>query len=531
MKKLLLGLLIPVVLVGGILGGTYYVIHDGSTISYTSDNRTTNDILTKRLVSSFNNTKNDGNITFELDQNDFNQLICNAYSKTNDTVKKYLKGVEIEVSGNDYKIKVYTNAWVVSTVVELTCTFSSDADNYYLTITKSKIGKVTFMHTLAFSVLEKALNQETLNKQFEDAGIRLKADFKNNRFYYNKNDAIEDLRTMLNKSANQDSLISSLSSTFIASDVLSFDANSSLKGIISLKPFSTNSDFVDNSNLLDSSKLNLEEHKNSVVSLLNNNKIDNENNHPQYVFNFLNNGYSKITEDEQNYIKEVDLSSIGFKDETSKTTYLGYDISNPNIDDYFEVNSGSFKYAELLTDDGLLIPESTLNQYIQCQNLLGYSYLYTYLDNTDNTYKANYVALDNAYFNLYNKDNKEHMDMVVGINIAGYETTLILENIKTETLSYGIKLKNENIYFGTKVADDNLKSFIYTMTKDNLPENEFMTFDGNGTFTLNFEGYLKTYIDIINTLPIKKSFSLSTKVEGSSITDTAAGLRLNGALA
>lgn len=528
MKKLLLGILIPVVLIGGVIGGAYYMINDNSKPTYESNNIATNDLLTQRLMHSFDDTKNSGNVTFSLDQDTFNQIIYNTYSTADENVKKYLKGIEISIENKNYHIKVFSSAWIVNTVVDLTCSFSSDETNYYLNITESKIGKVTFLHNLAFSVLDKALNQDDLNAQFEKGGVRIKADFKNNRFYYAKNDAIEDLKNLINKSANSDSLVSSITSSFMANDVLSFDSKESLKAIISLEQFKTNSSFVDNSNLLDSSVLNLETHKDYVVSLLNNNIIDNEDSHPLYIFDFLNKGYEKITDTEKEYVKATDLSSIGFKDETSKTTYQGYNIQDPNIKDYFLPLSTNIKNNNLLTDDGIFISEKTLNEYVQSQNILGHSYLYTYKDTDTNKYIANYITLDNVYLNTYAKEEQEHMDMVLGISVAGYDTTLILENVKSEQLNFGLKLKNENIYFGNKLCDDNLKNFIYEMVEKNLPKTEFLTFDGEGTFTIDFGGYLSDYNKILSML--NQQIAIDTTIEGTSVLDSQAGIRLNGTI-
>lgn len=529
MKKLLLGLLIPVVVIAGLGGGCYYMVKDDSAPSYTPSSLSTASILKRTMVSSLDDTKEEGKIKLSLTQDDFNQMIYNAYSTTDRNVREYLKGVEIKIEGKDYHIRVYTGVSFVKTVVDLTCSFSSDEDNYYLTITKSQVGKIGFLHSLTFTVLEKALDENDLNAQFASSGIRLKADFANQRFIYSKDDAFSDLVNMLKKSTGENDMVSSLASFFCTREFLSFDAESKLSASIDLSSLQTNTDFVDDGNLIEKEKLNLDSNRDKVLSLLRDGKIDDESNHPKTVFTFLSSGYDALSEEERKYIDSADLSSVGFDSSLSKMSHLGYEMEDPDIRSYFEFTGSNLKNPEIMTKDGLLIEESKLNQYLQSQNLIGYSYLFTYTDEKDRT-AVNYVSLDNAYFNFYQKDNREHMDMVLGINVSGYETTMVLENVKSESLPYGMKLLNENIYFGNHKADEGLKSFIYTLTKNNLPENEFLTFDGEGTFEINFEGYLRNYIQALDKLPLKMEFALDSKVEGTSIIDPKAGLRLNGSL-
>jgi hypothetical protein len=56
-----------------------------------------------------------------------------------------------------------------------------------------------------------------------------------------------------------------------------------------------------------------------------------------------------------------------------------------------------------------------------------------------------------------------------------------------------------------------------------------LTFDGQGTFTVNFEGYLSNVTSTLATLG--KTITLDSTIEGASMDDTNAGFRLKGNVA
>lgn len=520
MKKLLLFILVPVVVVAGCGATVYFLARDNSTISYQASEKTTNQVITQDLMNAFSTTKEKHQIIYEMKQDDFNQIISLAYSSLDSNVKEYVKGIEIKIEGEEYHIYVYAKAWILPTKIDMTCKFSQDDSSYYLKVTNIKMGKLPDLTGVAFNIVNKAITDEKLNTMFSSCGINMKSDLGNKQFVYSKTDAKKDLQKLISDNMGSDALLSSAFNNLMEMDIISLDFTSSLKAIIDLQPLNTNEAFCSSSNMLSEESLALENNKEKLITLLNNNVIDQENNHPTTTFNYLLRGYDSLSSDEEKkYIDSIDLSSIGISD---KENYEGYQPTKTNIKaDILE----STLTGGLLTD-GVTISESTLNNYIKEQGILGYSYVMTY--KTDDSYIVNYITLDNTYFNLTSIDGKEQMNMVIGLNINGYETSLILENTKKDTTQYGITLSNDNIYFGNKFINDELKTQIYSLIKDNLPTNEFMTFDGNGTFTLDFKNYLNTYILGLNI--IKKDLKLDTSILGSSLEDSNAGISLKGSI-
>ena len=523
MKKLLIGILVPVVVIAGGAATLYFLLRDNSTMEYQKTDKSVETILNENLLTAFSETKDKHQIRYELSQDDFNQVLSLAYDGMDTSVKDYLKGMEIKIDGDVYHIYIYAKASILNSKIDLACKFSSDEENYYLRIESIKVGRISGLKWMATKILGNFLTDSQLNSMFSSAGIQMKADLSNDRFVYNRNDCKADLLKMVQKQMTDDSLLSSVVSSFMDMNLLSVDFTSKVQAIIDLEPLNTNDSFCHEENMLPSSSLNLEKHKEDVKKLLENGKIDLTSSHSQIVFNYLVRGYGSLSEEEKSYIDSVDLDLIGIPS-AMKKTYAGY---QPSAESVRQIVASGVTDGSLVSSDGLLIKEDSLNLYLQSQGLLGYSYLID--GKKDDSYIVNYVTVDNIYFDCMNKDSVETMNMVVGLNINGYETSVILENRKEASLDYGITLKNENMYFGTKEIPSDLKSELYTLIKDNLPSNEFLTFDGKGTFTIDFRGYLSDYLSIISSTT-GKTLKLDTSIEGTALTDESAGLRLKGAL-
>lgn len=520
MKKLLLGILIPVVILAGGATTLFFLARDTSSPSYQKTSQTSEEVMSQVISDAFASTKESKKISFSMGQDDFNQLLALAFDSVEGSVKEYVKGLEIKVAKDVYHIYCYAKASILDTKLDLACKFSEDKNNYYLTVDSIKVGSLP-MKSIAFFALEKVMPASQMDAFFQQSGLEIKSDYANKRFVYEKQSAKKDLLSLLKKGTQGNALISSAVENLFDMDLITVGFTSHIAVDIDLSPLQTNSDFVDSSNVIEEEAFGLEKNKEYIKTLLENGTIDETGNHPSYVMDFLLKGYSSLKDDEKQYIDSLNLESIGIS-ELKKKTYSGY---QPNSIDIKESVLSSAMNGSLIGEEGVLISEKSLNGYLQEQGILGYNYIFT--SKQENSYAVNYIALDNAYFNLIEQDGKQQMNMVLGVNINGCETSLILENTKTEDLNYGMTLTNENIYFGTKKVSDSLKNSLYELIYDNLPQNEFLVFDGKGNFIINFEGYLKDYISVLESTT-KKTLKLSASIEGTSIQDENAGLRLTG---
>ena len=517
MKKLLIGILVPTGVIGG--GGTtlYMMLKDSSTPTYVSTGETINQVFNRKIFDCINDTKDTHKIDIEMTQDDFNQILAAAYSTLDESATEYIKGFEIAINEKVYHIYIWVHTPVVDTKIDLTCSFDQDDENFYLVIDDIKAGSLG-LKSLALSILKNVISSDDINKEFEASGVHMTVDLDKGKFTYPKADARNDLVSVI-KGNGEATLASSLFSNVLNMDLLSLDFTNHLQVVMDIEPLNTNEAFCNDENILEDSDLALETSKENLSKLLEAGIVDTADKHCDIVFKYLTLGYDALEEDaERAYIDSLNLTSIGITNK-DKASHLGYQPEPADVADEFKAVTPT----QWLEGGGLLISEGIVNQYIQYQDLIGYSFVFT-LDND-----VEYITVDNFYVNLLQKEEKEQMNMVVGINISGYETSLILENTKSETTSYGMKLQNDNIYFGSKAVDDELKGLLYGLVKDNLPENDFLTFDGQGTFTVNFEGYLSNVTSTLATLG--KTITLDSTIEGASMDDTNAGFRLKGNVA
>ena len=178
-------------------------------------------------------------------------------------------------------------------------------------------------------------------------------------------------------------------------------------------------------NMLQEEDMALEEKKDKVKRLLEENVIDMKDDHPQIAFSYLVKGYDGLSKEEKSYIDSISFASVGISD-LAKKSYRGYQPSKADIQ---KTVLDAALDGSLVKSDGILIREDVLNDYLQSQGLLGYGYLMSY--HAEEEYILNYITLDNCYFNLLDRNGKEEMDMVLGISINGYETSLVFENKKS----------------------------------------------------------------------------------------------------
>ena len=522
MKKLLLAILIPTSVLVVAAGTLFFLVNDTSTPSYQLTNDTSETIISRNLYNAFKNTKTDAAVTYSMGQDDFNQIIGLAYKSASSQVKEYVRGAEIKIDGDKYIIKVYAKAWILQSNVQITCRFSQDDDNYYLKIEDAKLGHIPGLQGIALSILKSSVGDSSLDSAIKSTGVRLKSDLANERFIYNKKDAKTDMCKLLQEDG-KDTFASGFVSNAFDMNLLSLNFTDKLEAKLDLKPLATNDRFCTPESKIDEEALNLEANKVKLNKLMNQKVVDNQNDHPKMVFNYLLRGYDSIDEEDKNYIDSLDMTSIGLND-AEKRLYKGYEPEAPRIQ---ETVLQAATNSTLLSSEGLLISENSINQYLQYQDLLGYSFLLTHTEDQQN-YDFTYITIDNFYVNLGVFDGKEQMNIVLGLSINGYETSMILENTRSENIPYGIKLKNENIYFGSSKINDDLKSVLYEQVHDTLEGGSFFNFE-DGYFIVNFEGYLGSYIETLNNIPGNPmTLALETTVQGTSLTDENAGIRIRG---
>ena len=144
----------------------------------------------------------------------------------------------------------------------------------------------------------------------------------------------------------------------------------------------------------------------------------------------------------------------------------------------------------------------------------------------------NYIALDNAYINLY--QNKSII--TIGLNINGLETfiTLTMDEDQNNTDKTKLVYKPKDVYFGKLeeglVLSDDTEDLIFDTLSDAITSSTFK-FDDDGTLTIAFDNIIDQAINMINTgnaaydnmykTFLREGSTQSIRVEGNTVQDNA----------
>ena len=118
MKKLLIGLLVPVVIIVGGAATLYFLVRDNSQPTYVASDDTTEQVLNKKLFGAIKDTKTTHELNIDITQDDFNQILAHTHKSLGSDVKEYVKGLEISIQDNDYHIYFFVHTPVLDTKVD-----------------------------------------------------------------------------------------------------------------------------------------------------------------------------------------------------------------------------------------------------------------------------------------------------------------------------------------------------------------------------------------------------------------------------
>ncbi len=230
-----------------------------------------------------------------------------------------------------------------------------------------------------------------------------------------------------------------------------------------LEPIHDNKDFLTPSKNLSLSE-DLASYRDRVVTLLNSEEsFRKETPYDTYLMEYLIKGYSKLSDEEKNYIKDKDFRSVGI---ASPLLYEGkrYAAEGKDLNALLEERKGS-----LLTG-GIKVSEDELNLLFQDTSLLGTSCLVS--APFDGAYESSYVSVDNFYSNIVD----EKISFVLGINFGGYEIPAIL-NFKEVDGSAMLSLKKDHFFIGEKEISENLSKTLFDLLGTALDDEYWIEVD------------------------------------------------------
>ncbi len=548
MKKFFKGLLITlVVLIILPIALLFIFVFDTGRMAVTYDDNFTQEAMTKKLaVDSLDHTVDEKLVKFSLTEQDINNYIYAAI-KDNDKLNKYLTQLAIDIKDDSYVLNVSGKAWFFETRAKLTTTLSKETvvsadgekEAFVLTVKKMTLGRLTKLKEVISFFLSRYINNETIDAL--TAAIHLHSDLKNSKLFI----YTEDLREMINKGISGGSGSSDFYFSFINDFLdlnlikIDFYGGESINIDVNLERLTGNDyDASLGENVYypmnydatttkltingEEKKLSLDVIREALVSLMNQQLINTSN--LNAVSDYLFHGYNGTNAPEAN------LTSIGIP---VKETYKGFNlVTSEDIDvilanaistfDGYSLSLNSFDIAKL--------KESEINLFMKTQSALGHKF-FLQREVADGQNKINYIALDNAYMNLYG----DAAIISVGLNINGLETwtTLKMDADKSNTDTHKLVYKPADLYFGKAseklTVSDESKKVIYETLAEAVNQSSFK-FERDGTMTISFDSLFTNAVNSIDTSnPIMAQYKtflqnnadISVMIEGDAVTDNS----------
>ena len=483
-------IVLPIVLV-------YGFFYDGKVGSYESkiDNFNMNEIAQVKLIDSMDNTSTSGNINFEITEDDINEILYtvqDSLRKSNDLVNKYMTGMRIDITNNEYIFSVSAKVPAFKTRVFLHCTLQENHSEqaYEFKINKLQIGRAGFLTNLAFNLINKYVNDSTINDAFSKSNLHMKSDLANKRLLYLKKDIITDLNSILDKGLDSlegsyKAIAKSVISTITDNELITFDFNSNKKisAIASLTKLHDNNLYTSDRKGVD---INNKVWLDKLTILMNNNKFDVNQSNVNLVASYLIYGFNSVKKEAQNYVENKDFSIAGINDikvyngiRTTASIDMNQKIS-AQFPTYESLANSYQNYKNNSGDQFIKIAsftEQDFTDFLINTNLFGYSSIF-YYKKPDNTYKLAYMIIDNCYVDML----KGKLNLVFELNINGYKTVELFDLSASELNEFKMTFNIEKFLIGElEDKDGDLKNAVCEVLDECLTDADsgWISFDTN----------------------------------------------------
>jgi hypothetical protein len=186
----------------------------------------------------------------------------------------------------------------------------------------------------------------------------------------------------------------------------------------------------------------------------------------------------------------------------------------------------NYNFSPTNTSGEVIITEQDINNYLKMSEVFGNSIIFHRQDGE--SYKVNYITVDNFYVNLYTNSLGSYADFVVGLNITGYE---IMASITCEVSTHNgselrFDLKNASYRLGDIEIDSALKEKFVDYLASGLSHGD----DDTISLSSNRENLIISFnhaLQASNAAPFLSHLDVDARVYGDNLNSTNAGVKLN----
>lgn len=478
MKKALI--MVPSLLIGipVTIAATFYVLlftssSPGRNSSFVPENISTEEFLERQVKTrAFKDIERDKQISFTLDEGFFNQLLYNAKgemeknmdipAELTDTIGFEFGDLYAVIKDHSYNFYFDVNSKYFKTGLAIETTLEDDAkiegkDAYVFTLKNLRVGRLGILGTASTIGITEQIK---MDDAFKDSGLSIKADMKNNRLYYLKEDVEKDMKDMLMKDAGSDDIMSSIM------DAVELELNFK-DGIHANAKLNK---LIDNTEKTDSVGHDNAEIRNGIKTIVNG------------ISNKVKSGEIAADAVESNFDSAMEAYSQEIKSsESVSVNSIVEDQINENID---KLSDDDF--------DGVLasVGETEINKVLKTSGLIGKKLaVWNYKE------EIVYMVIDNLYADMFVKENKQYLNFAVGLNINGLETRAIIE---TEFAPEADQLKGtfefKEVYLGNHRVTSDFKNTVFGYMGDAIEgmgsSNDWVSYIQNSGVGIDFEKLL-----------------------------------------
>lgn len=490
-------------------------------ICFYDGNRTTNvlnpdfDYKKNYIDSTFNALEtiedNNGLLKFQVTKETFNEALTkglNDFTKDNQKIKEMITGVSLETTDEFYTfIFDFNFKNIFKTRLFIETKYKEDViDNessLVFRINNVKLGRISGIDDLVNRIAPNLLSDDFVSGMFSNLGFSFKSNLKDKIVYYPKSSFKNDIISKINISSP---LYESAIKMMFAPELLNihFDKDA-FKANTDLSVFAENQNFVtnDKKNSVDwkSIKLKTREILNGLGTSIG--SLQDAD-----LYNYLVNGYDRTPDSVKDKLSPLDLSPYGI---ASKEDYKGVWSTTKQTGKIYLPEKD---LKELLIDQVTLenialnkigvISEDQLNETLMSSNAIGECYTLRSVDSNGNILFTP-MTITNMYANVI----QDSLKLVITVSINGYDTNLCInakfDNFESETYNTTFKLKVDEMYYGTRVVDNDFAERIFDLISKALDIDSTFGFDKNTKeISMNFlsaieESGHKSDIDLVGT--------------------------------
>lgn len=475
----------------------YFMLYDDMTKNVKiQENFTVTELGTRLLVDCMDNTPESHKIDLAITENDIDNVLAVAL-KNASSVNKFVKKAYLEKKDNNYNFFIDLDLTVIRTRIKMFTVLEDDVknDRFIFLVKDIAVGQITGLKELGKNALGKYVSEDTINKFITQSKLSIKYVAADSTMYYNKGDLMNDVNNLAGSGSA--GMFMDIMKTMMEEKLFSFNNKGDIfiGAEVNLERLANNDLVTDDPQHLVLSADKVGTYcRDKLVALVNANALEPTTENLNLVFKYLFHGYDVISDSDREFIDTINMTSIGI---TDKSEYKGFNLT-ADENDLIEKMKSTLNIPALIdrvnpTKDVCYLLESDVNSYIKGKNVLGYTTLLH--RQTDDTYKINFVTIDNFYCNIYDKHSPtpteadKTAEFVCKLNVNGYHTSLTFDCHVHDTIENNkITFYVDNVSFGEMNAN-NLRDVFFGVIEEALkgtPDNSLTANKEDYSFSFDF---------------------------------------------